>query len=103
MDRSIFGEVTTWGSERKVDDLNISIDGVSSEGTGVCDGGEVTTMVQVGKVFFVPVFGVVGKKVKGGVVDVWMLLQLSNLRERRENSMKWGEFRRGTLGFEVVF
>jgi len=102
VDYSVFGEVASWIGNGEVDDLDISINRISGEGAGKCDGGEVAAIVQIGEVLFVPVFGIFGKEVESGVQDDWVLIQLSSFRGRRESSMKWGEFRRGTLGFEVV-
>ena len=103
MDYSVFGEVASWIGNGEVDDLEISIDRISGEGAGKCDGGEVAAVVQVGEVLFVPVFGIFGQEVESGVQDDWMWIQLSSFRGRRESSMKWGECRMVERAFRVVF
>ena len=67
MDYSVFGEVASWIGNGEVDDLDISINRISGEGAGKCDGGEVAAIVQIGEVLFVPVFRIFGQKVEGGV------------------------------------
>ena len=102
MDYSVFGEVASWIGNGEVDDLDISINRISGEGAGKCDGGEVAAIVQIGEVLFVPVFGIFGKEVESGVQDDWVLIQLSSFRGCQGSSMRWRECRMVGQVFEVV-